>query len=661
MKVLAPAKLIFFIYFFFTNANTQSANAEKLNLDQQIKAIASSVYSLQPDALEKLIAFKKIVPPDSIEYAKYWMLHGAWLQLNKNFDSALVYLDSAQSFAIKIEGNGFVNRRVQYQRITCLEQKGQLNTAIKYAANLVKAFEAIKRDAKDQEVYIYTLVELSKYLYFNNAYAESMEAIAKVLPFLESDSTGRFLALKPSILINQCICATALSLKTAEAICLQSLLISKESNDEINEGISQSNLGSYYLEVKNYKSANSYLVSAKNIFEKYQDERHLGPVYANLAHYHFKEKNYEVSKAYLEKSIKLLEKHNQLHYLVEVYFTAINVYAHFANMDALAEAGVKFKYYQDKHNNEQKAKEIARIKANFEFAQKESEIVALQQKSEHNKTLLELRNAQYKRLVLAILLVIILLLFILYYSIRLKLKEKQLAAANTQLKDMDNKKNQIISILGHDLRTPINQMIAMQDELIINNFTTQERNIVAMEINQSLNQGLGMIDNILTWARSYMQGEPQLQQLMIHETVIQVIEQISKQAKEKGILILHHIEPFEVTANVYLVEIIIRNLLTNALKFSAPNSKVEIFYQNSNGRKEVLIKDYGGGMPKHIVEMLNNGQKSQKLKPSYGTLREPGSGIGLSLAADLAAKTNAKISVEATAPSQGTIMKVTFF
>jgi len=215
---------------------------------------------------------------------------------------------------------------------------------------------------------------------------------------------------------------------------------------------------------------------------------------------------------------------------------------------------------------------------------------------------------------------------------QLKDKNEQIAAQNEKLKELNTTKDRLFSIIGHDLKNPftvlisISQMIKDQLDHLDNEDLKQSLNI----INNASTQGFALLDNLLDWARSQT-GEIKFDPVpvVLNEFVRDVLVQTGPSSEKKRVQICNKIgTAIVVKADRNMLQTILRNLISNAIKFSSPGGEVviEAMFDETVGRTLVSVTDRGVGIPKENLVNLFNISKHQ---PTKGTLQESGTGLGL--------------------------------
>jgi len=224
-------------------------------------------------------------------------------------------------------------------------------------------------------------------------------------------------------------------------------------------------------------------------------------------------------------------------------------------------------------------------------------------------------------------------------------KEKKLAERRLiELEEINDTKNKLFSIVAHDLRAPLasveNYLSLLNDiDLEPNEKKTIEQNLLV-----STKQTSEMLQNILHWSKDQMQGiAANLNDVPLYQILEHTIRLQQTLAKEKHIELKFEIPShLIVIADTDMLQLIIRNLLNNAIKFSLPNGQIDINATQNKKNCIITIADNGIGISDE--ESLNI--FSLKNKGTFGTQQEKGVGLGLLLAKTYIELQNGKIWFE---------------
>jgi signal transduction histidine kinase len=215
-----------------------------------------------------------------------------------------------------------------------------------------------------------------------------------------------------------------------------------------------------------------------------------------------------------------------------------------------------------------------------------------------------------------------------------------------ELIELNATKDKFFSIISHDLRSPFNSIIGLTDILSNELSTLNQDEIVniAQTIHKSTKDTYFLIDNLLEWSKS------QTNRLVtkpikfnIINNIMDVITLLEGQALMKSIVFKQELpSEIQVYADQRMIETTIRNLVSNAIKFTKPEGEVKISIEDKNESIQVNIEDNGVGMTEEQLSLLfkvNTGFKSK------GTMNETGTGLGLLLCKDFIERNNGSISV----------------
>jgi PAS domain S-box-containing protein len=226
-------------------------------------------------------------------------------------------------------------------------------------------------------------------------------------------------------------------------------------------------------------------------------------------------------------------------------------------------------------------------------------------------------------------------------------QSEQLKDANRQLFILNTTKDRFFSIIAHDLRNPFN-VISGFARLLLDKFdklTTEKVRKYHELIFTSSTGANNLLENLLQWSRSQtglIAFEPvKLNLLAIVEEVFGLME---GNAMHKHILLEHFIESnITLVADENMIKAIIRNLVSNAIKFTDANGTISVSYSLNNQHIEISVKDTGIGIDDDIIKKLF---RIDTIISTKGTAKETGTGLGLILCKEFVEKHKGKIWVE---------------
>jgi signal transduction histidine kinase len=224
-------------------------------------------------------------------------------------------------------------------------------------------------------------------------------------------------------------------------------------------------------------------------------------------------------------------------------------------------------------------------------------------------------------------------------------KNKEIAIQNKQLQQVISVKDKLFSIIGHDLRSPLNSLKGMLGLVVRKEVTDEEFNTFAPKLYQHVTGANETLENLLHWSHSQMDGwKVSPSNLQLSSVINRVLNLLLQQALHKKITINQSIEEdIQINADPNLTELIFRNLIHNAIKYTPENGIISIKTIRKDNFIETSIIDSGIGMShdfvsKLFVESIHNS--------SRGTQGERGTGLGLKLCNEMVKANNGRIKVE---------------
>lgn len=219
-------------------------------------------------------------------------------------------------------------------------------------------------------------------------------------------------------------------------------------------------------------------------------------------------------------------------------------------------------------------------------------------------------------------------------------------------------KDFLFRIISHDLRSPINTIHGLTEVLLSDRLTNDERVLITEQLKKSTDSTNQLLDNLLSWSVFQINNstKPIIDTVNIKELIKDIFRQLEIKSSQKNIKLIDKIEnDLSIYGDAHMLEIVIRNLISNAIKFSYKDQAVSILAERAGESILIQIKDHGVGMPKETLEKLFTNDRTVSRD---GTFNEKGTGIGLLLCKNLLENCGATIAV-VSIPNQQTIFTVT--
>ncbi len=240
-------------------------------------------------------------------------------------------------------------------------------------------------------------------------------------------------------------------------------------------------------------------------------------------------------------------------------------------------------------------------------------------------------------------------------------KSNEISVLNNELEKINLNKDRFISVLAHDLRSPLNSLLGFTE--LLKEKTEQlkpnELKSYTRFIDESARNILRLLDDLLIWAKIDSGKFPfNPEKTDVSELCRNIVNDYTLIAGRKNISLSPDIpaEPLYINADKMTLKTVFRNLIDNAIKFSFEGGTIEILAKKDQSHVTIFIKDYGTGMAPEVKEKLFD---ISKITTIIGTSGEKGTGMGLILCADLVKKNNGEIQVDSIA-GNGTTIKMIF-
>ncbi|ASB49125.1 hypothetical protein CDL62_08215 [Alkalitalea saponilacus] len=225
------------------------------------------------------------------------------------------------------------------------------------------------------------------------------------------------------------------------------------------------------------------------------------------------------------------------------------------------------------------------------------------------------------------------------------LLEKSLRKANDNLKELNYQKDKFLYIIAHDLRNPLNNILGFM-ELLYTNFNNNnaiENYELVRLLSGNVHSLYELVENLLNWALSQTgKLKASLTNIDLSVQVRRAINHLKSLADAKQIIIDNLIpDGITVVADEHMLNTVVRNLVSNSIKFSHPGGYVKVAHKQQGDRVLVEIHDSGIGIEASVVSRLFNAETTRS---TPGTQGEGGTGFGLPLCNELIKAQNGEIS-----------------
>jgi len=549
---------------------------------------------------------------------------------DNNPNKALGYYEQAAVLSLK-EKNNWQMGEINYQMGKIYMDKNDFKNALKYYQASSVNFESVhhKAGVTNADIAIGTIY------FWNKDYNTASGYFSKA----EADAQIRKDSLQISSLYSQRgrIYAEQGNYDSALIYFKNAASISKIIKDPVYLN-KLSNIGITYKLKKQTPLALQYFDKVLAGYQASSNARlvDFASVYNNIASAQAQANNYHKAMDAFNKSIDYATRGAIPYIVMENYQNMAQMFGAQENYRQQTIYLQKYYNLKDSIFSNDNKNQLTQLEADYQIAKKNASLVkeqaAVAKSNNERNVLIVIAAATF---------ILLTLLFFLYYKI--KRSSHKIKQQNNELENLNQVKDRLFSVISHDLRNP---MVALNTYLSLadNPATSAEKKLrYKNQTQQAINQTSSLLDNLLAWANMQVRKtEPAISFVNLNECIDDALNTVQAQAEQKEITFVKNMDVASASADVHIIEIALRNLISNAIKFSPTSSKIEISTYVMDNRPCIEVRDEGMGMtPTQLNNLLQNHADSHE-----GTKGEKGSGLGIFLVKALLDQINATLHIE---------------
>lgn len=438
--------------------------------------------------------------------------------------------------------------------------------------------------------------------------------------------------------------------------------LAQRTNQKNIEIMSLNRLGEMYFKMGQIHEAVGYYFKVLKD-TSYQNDWENSFAYTGLAQCYSQSGHQSIAANYAEKGWFLAQKNGTKWDANRALSVLQKVYAAQGNFKKAYEYILLNVQYQDSLFNEKKQSSLNALNLKHQ---------RLQNQTLEQKNMLSAQENKLQRVViicfLAVTALLIILIIIVYRSSRQKdllnkelveksrllaLRKEKIKIQKDQLSELNETKDMILSVISHDLRSPLSSIILTLNVIRNMDVSREDFRSILEKMNDHTLATRNMIDQLLNWANSQSKGltayKTEIDAFTVTEEILKIFE---NEIAEKKLVVSHALPASAaIFADLDQYRVIIRNVIANAIKFTPDKGTVGIDYTTDKDATTIIVKDNGVGMSDSKIAKLFH--SSGKQVNSFGTKNEKGFGIGLSLVKSFVDANGGSISVN-SAPGHGT-------
>lgn len=404
--------------------------------------------------------------------------------------------------------------------------------------------------------------------------------------------------------------------------------------------------GKTYLKQKKYIWAMYWYKQSELLHINLNDERGEIPLLNGMAEASLNMKKDSIAEVYAHKAHKLSEKIEDISGTKDCAKTLYNIYKNKGDFATALKYHELFQTISDTLTRKENKKGLTMLKTKIEYDQQKEQLIL-----ENEKALAKQKNYVYAALFILFIFLVITLLIRRNERIQKNLnkellsKKTDLEKKEEHLKDANQTKDKLFSIIGHDLRGPIGAFQGLMKLFKEGEMTKEEFLEFVPKLKSDIDHIAFTLNNLLSWGQTQMNGSVTKPSVTSLEAIVEEnIALLSEIANGKSIKLINRIEANTLTwVDNNQIDIVIRNLMSNALKFTPEKGMVTIGAVEKTKYWEIYVRDNGIGMNEETMGKIFNKSSNHT---TYGTNDEKGTGLGLSLCKEMVEKNKGLIWVD---------------
>lgn len=540
-------------------------------------------------------------------------------------------------------------------------KRGNYGVGLENSLSAIKTFES--RDLKDELSSAYN--NLAEAYYNTNQVDKSLEYNIKALSVREQlkDSIG----IKTSTRNIALLYSERKEHRKAIEYYEKVLKLLNPQTDQNLKGEILPRIGAEYLRFKDYDKAAEYLVEGLKFNRKINNEDGVLRALNAIGELNIQQNKVKLAEIQINEAYAIATKINNKQELLKNYrlhkeIDSIN--GKFQNAFFWQGKYFNLKSELDKENQPiipviSQPIEVEPLDANEDF----NSIALKEQEAENEIQFKKLKAISY---VLGAAFLIVSTILLLIYLKRkntlkfnrelqeknkqIELQNKEFAIQTAHLEEVNSVKDRLFSIVSHDLKDSISSIKGFIDLLKEDGISREEFYDLVPELSENADSASQLLYNLLNWSKSQMQNlEPKPELFNIQDVFKNKISLVEQKVEQKRIVLIDESRRDFVYADKSMIEIVIQNLITNAVKFTRVGDVITVSNSDLNGKSLICIEDTGVGISRENIDKLFE----KGTFTTRGTSNEKGTGLGLTICKELVELNNGRIWVEST-PNVGT-------
>jgi two-component system, sensor histidine kinase and response regulator len=427
--------------------------------------------------------------------------------------------------------------------------------------------------------------------------------------------------------------------------------VSESAGEKYLTAFAKRVLGDICIEKKEYRNALQYFndgvalaVQEKNNFIIASTYHRIGMTYSAMG-------DMENALKYLLEDARIARQLGFMDELERAYKNLAELYHKNNDLRNAYRYQAEYIVVHDSLHAQRSSEQLATLQTRFETEMKQAQIELLTKDAALKAEEIDHQRVWIYFYAGCLSLFTILVLILVYTNQQTNRAKRELEEKNyeiekhtKQLSDLNSTKDKLFSIISHDLRSPVASLRGLMDIVGKEGLTQSEFTQITHALKRNLDSVYDDLDHLLLWAQTQLKGLKVMpENVDVRKVAEEKIELFRDQAESKNITLINDIaDDTFVYADRNHVNLILRNLIVNAIKFNNSGGKIELRSSESNKFIEISVSDSGIGISLEDIQKLFNAQ-THFTRP--GTNKEKGIGLGLMLSKEFIESNSGRIWV----------------
>ena len=478
-------------------------------------------------------------------------------------------------------------------------------------------------------------------------------------------------------------------LEAAKDYFLKALQIRIGLNDKREIANTYGNLGNLYYLLDEFRQAEQNLLKSMELYKEVDDKSGIAKTYSSLGRLYKHWGDLNNARNYFQQSMDIAKVIGLNRIVTENYLNLAEVMYNIGDYESAYNYQQEYIIMRDSIYSEESRRKTHELQFMYDREQKESELQLLK-KNEQITMLSTQRDKLLRNFLIVGVIMVLVSLFFLYNrflilrnsNILLEKQKREISESNAQLVELNHSlmeqkkmheelnhklnlsnqklkesernlmeinatKDKFFSIISHDLRNPFASIVSFSRILKrdILNMSKDELSELALELDKSVLKIDNLLENLLQWSRTQtgkIKYRPEY--IALHEIIKENVNLVQNNARDKNIKLVDKVDDdLAVWADRNMTDTVIRNLLSNALKYTEQGGEITLSSYVKDHKAFISVKDDGVGIPEENKRKIF---QTDSLHSTYGTMDEKGSGLGLLLCKEFVEKQGGDIFFE---------------